>query len=106
MRQGCLVHRAGNVLAKVAKADADGVKAAYWRIFDDVTAPPGQAAVDQARADAAAFADQWGDKYPRAVACALADLPVLTAYLRFPTAHHKRIRHTNLLERTFGQSRR
>ena len=30
----------------------------------------------------------------------------LTAYLRFPREHRQRIRHTNLLERTFGETRR
>jgi transposase-like protein len=27
-------------------------------------------------------------------------------YLRFPAEHHKRIRHSNLIERTFGETRR
>ena len=31
---------------------------------------------------------------------------VLTTYLYFPVEHRERIRHTNLLERTFGESRR
>jgi len=34
------------------------------------------------------------------------DLPALTTFLRFPREHWRRIRHTNLIERTFGESRR
>src|SRR5438132_5084668 len=36
LRQRCAIHRARNILAKVSKADQDEVKAAYWRIFDDI----------------------------------------------------------------------
>jgi len=36
----------------------------------------------------------------------LAELGYLTAHLRFPADHWRRIRHTNLIERTFGESRR
>ena len=49
LRQRCLVHRAGNLLAKVAAADHDAVRADYWAIFDDIDAEPGQPAVDEAR---------------------------------------------------------
>jgi putative transposase len=30
----------------------------------------------------------------------------LTAYLRFPAEHHPRVRHSNFIERTFGETRR
>jgi putative transposase len=33
-------------------------------------------------------------------------LPELTTFLRFPPEHWARIRHTNLIERTFGETRR
>jgi putative transposase len=33
-------------------------------------------------------------------------LPELTTFLRFPREHWARIRHTNLIERTFGETRR
>ena len=38
--------------------------------------------------------------------CLLADHEGLTAYLRFPAEHHHRIRHSNFIERTFGETRR
>lgn len=34
------------------------------------------------------------------------DQSSLTSYLRFPVEHHKRIRHSNFIERTFGETRR
>jgi transposase-like protein len=34
------------------------------------------------------------------------DLDTLVVHLRFPAEHWKRIRHSNLLERTFGETRR
>jgi putative transposase len=36
----------------------------------------------------------------------LADREQLTTYLRFPAEHHHRIRHSNFIERTFGETRR
>ena len=30
----------------------------------------------------------------------------LTAFLRFPAEHHHRVRHSNFIERTFGETRR
>jgi transposase-like protein len=53
-----------------------------------------------------AFADRYGKRYPAAVACLLDTLPELTCFLRFPREHWARIRHTNLIERTFGETRR
>ncbi len=106
LRQRCLIHRLGNVLAKVAAADQDQVKADYWAIFDDLDAEPGQPAVDQARDRADRFAQRWAERYPRAVDAVREELPYLTAHLRFPREHWRRVRHTNLIERTFGESRR
>lgn len=36
----------------------------------------------------------------------LTDAAGLSAYLRFPAEHHQRIRHSNFIERTFGETRR
>ncbi len=44
--------------------------------------------------------------FPAAVRCIQDDRQALTAFLRFPPEHWKRIRHTNLIERTFGETRR
>jgi transposase-like protein len=49
---------------------------------------------------------KWGKLYPSAVACLNDDFGHLTTYLRFPAEHWGRIRHSNFIERTFGESRR
>jgi putative transposase len=104
LRQRCLIHRARNVLAKVPAHAQDEVKAAYWQVFDDIEQPPGQQAVAEAQRQA--FADRYQRFSPAAVACLLHTLPELTGYLQFPTEHWSRIRHSNLIERTFGETRR
>jgi transposase-like protein len=107
LRQRCLVHRCRNVTSKVSVADQDAVKADFWHIFDlDETFEAGPAARAEARRRAVSFAERWGDKYPGAVACVTEDLELLIAHLAFPRAHWTRIRHTNLIERTFGETRR
>jgi putative transposase len=106
LRQRCLVHRARNVLAKVFTHDQAQVKADFWAIFDVGDAEPGDQAVAVARQQAAAFAATWQRRYPSAVACVTDDLASLTVHLRFPAEHWHRIRHSNLIERTFGETRR
>jgi putative transposase len=106
LRQRCLVHRARNVLAKVSTHDQAQVKADFWAIFDVGDAEPGDQAVAVARQQAAAFAATWQRRYPSAVACVTDDLASLTVHLRFPAEHWHRIRHSNLIERTFGETRR
>jgi len=49
---------------------------------------------------------QWERAYPSAVACLTEDFESLTVHLRFPQEHWRRCRHTNLIERTFGETRR
>jgi putative transposase len=106
LRQRCLVHRARNTLAKVSVHDQPQVKADFWAIFDVGDAEPGDQAVAVARRQAAHFATKWNSRYPAAVACVTDDLASLTVHLRFPAEHWHRIRHSNLIERTFGETRR
>ena len=106
LRQRCLIHRARNVLAKVPADHQAVIKGEFWAIFDDIEADPGQAAVDEAQRRIDAFADRHHQAFPAAVRCLQNDRQALTSFLRFPTEHHKRIRHTNLIERTFGETRR
>jgi transposase-like protein len=87
LRQRCLVHRCRNLLARVPKHAQAEVKAAFWQIFDDITAEPGDRAVAQARQRAHAFADRYHQRYPAAVECLLDTLPELTCFLRFPGEH-------------------
>lgn len=107
LRQRCLIHRARNLLAKVPVHAQAKVKAEYWAIFDlgeDIE--PGDAAVAEVTRRAKAFAAKWRKLYPAAVDCVESDFCHLTTYLRFPAGHHGRIRHSNFIERTFGETRR
>lgn len=62
--------------------------------------------MSEATRRASAFSARWGTLYPAAVACLTDDLEHLTTYVRFPAEHWPRIRHSHLIERTFGESRR
>ena len=99
------------MLAKVPAAAQDKARAAYWAIFDTdaLTAAglePGHKLVTAVQARIDTFAQTYSTLYPSAVKCLLTDREQLTSYLRFPVEHHKRIRHSNFIERTFGETRR
>ena len=106
LHQRCLIHRCRNVLAKVPVEHQGEVKAAFWKIFDDIDAPAGDKAIAVARARAANFANTYQRRFPAAVECLMTNFESLTTYLRFPTGHWKRIRHSNFIERTLGETRR
>jgi transposase-like protein len=107
LRQRCVIHRARNLLAKVPRNAQEEVKIAYWKLFDvpDKTGP-GQAAVDYVQKRIDEFVDRYHKRFPAAVRCLQDDRTALTAYLRFPREHWNRTRHSNLIERTFGETRR
>jgi putative transposase len=107
LRQRCLIHVARNVLAKVPKNAQPQVKADYWTIFDvPDTIETGLDAVAYVQKRIDAFEKRWRDSYPAAVRCLLKDRDSLTVYLRFPREHWTRVRHSNFIERTFGETRR
>ena len=108
LRQRCLVHRARNILAKIPAGMQAEVKDAYWKIFDteDLTTGPGQDLVEIIDARISEMAARYGLTYPSAMKCLTTDAEGLTAYLRFPAEHRHRSRHSNFIERTFGETRR
>jgi len=108
LRQRCLIHRARNILAKIPAGMQAEVKDAWWVIFDtdELKTPPGPDLVQIIDGRIDAFAARYQALYPAAVKILLTDRAGLTAYLRFPACHHKRIRHSNFIERTFGETRR
>jgi putative transposase len=106
LRQRCLIHRARNVLAKVPVEHQAEVKAAFWALFDDTGTEPGDDAIAVVRGRADRFAANYARCFPAAAECLTADFASLTTYLRFPAGHHGRIRHSNFIERTFGETRR
>jgi putative transposase len=111
LRQRCLIHRCRNLLAKVPAETQTEVRDAYWAIFDTDTLiaaglQPGSKLVAAVQVRIDAFAETYRSAYPSAVKCLLTDREQLTSYLRFPSEHHRRIRHSNFIERTFGETRR
>jgi putative transposase len=108
LRQRCLIHRARNVLAKIPARMQAEVKDAYWAIFDteDLKTQPGPRLVELIDNRITEMAAKYSPTYPAAMKCLLADREGLTAYLRFPAEHHNRVRHSNFIERTFGETRR
>lgn len=107
LRQRCLIHRCRNIVAKVPKHAQGDIKADYWKIFDvPENVEPGLDAVALVHQRIDAFAARWRDSYPAAVKCLLTDRDSLTVYLRFPREHWTRVRHSNFIERTFGETRR
>jgi transposase-like protein len=108
LRQRCLIHRARNVLAKVPAGMQAEVKDTYWKLFDteDLKTQPGPKLVELVDHRITEMADRYSATYPAAMKCLLADREGLTAYLRFPAEHQHRVRHSNFIERTFGETRR
>jgi putative transposase len=108
LRQRCLIHRLRNVLAKIPAGMQAEIRDGYWAVFDtaDLTTEPGPRLVELIDARLTAFATRYTTTYPAAMKILLTDREGLTAYLRFPPEHHHRIRHSNFIERTFGETRR
>jgi len=105
LHQRCLVHVCRNLIAKVPTHAQGEVKRDYWAIFDQIE-HDGEAAVAEGRRRAKRFIAKWKPLYPSAVGCVADNLDALLVHLLFPSEHRKRIRHSNLIERTFGETRR
>ena len=101
-RQRCTVHRLRNVLAKLPKKQEiiDRVRNAYWSALDQA----GSATDGEARLRA--LVGQLEHDYPSAAACLAEDLPALCVHLSYPLRLRKRLRSTNLLERSLGEVKR
>lgn len=101
-RQRCTVHRLRNILAKLPKRPAlhARVRAAYWAALDEATSP------EDAEAALRRLVGELSREYPSAAACLADDLAALTVHLRYPLRLRKRLRSTNLLERSLEEVRR
>jgi putative transposase len=98
-RQRCQVHKMRNILAKLPRLMQAKMKGLVQQVF---LAPTYASALKRGRDLIAKFKD----RYPAALECLERDLEECVTYLRFPEAHHVRIRTTNRLERLNGESRR
>jgi putative transposase len=98
-RQRCVVHKMRNIIAKLPRLMQAKMKDLVTQVFQ---APSHTAALKRGRDLIAKFKD----RYPAAMDCLERDLEECVTYLRFPAAHHRRIRTTNRLERLNGEMRR
>src|SRR5918992_2590623 len=98
-RQRCQVHKMRNILCKLPRLMQAKMKGLVQQVF---LAPTYAVALKRGRDLIAKFKD----RYPAAMECLERDLEECITYLRFPEAHHRRIRTTNRLERLNGEGRR
>lgn len=96
--QRCWFHKIANVLNALPKSAQPGAKKALAEIWQ---------AEDRAHAEAAAatFADEYGVKWPKAVAKIADDLDVLLEFYDYPAEHWVHLRTTNPIESTFATVR-
>ena len=74
------------------------MRAAYWAALDEATSP--------AEGGLRALVGSLEREYPSAAACLADDLPALTVHLAYPLRLRRRLRSTNLLERSLEEVRR
>jgi transposase-like protein len=101
-RQRCTVHRLRNVLAKLPDRDdlQARVRSAYWAALDAAATPA------EAETGLRALVGVLERDYPSAAACLAEDVAALTVHLAYPLRLRRRLRSTNLLERSLGEVRR
>jgi len=98
-RQRCLAHKMRNLQSKLPED--------LWPEFKACAPACYQAASPAlARLLRDEIVASYGVKLPSAVACLQDDFEACIAHLKFPLAHRRAIRTTNLLERLFGEERR
>jgi putative transposase len=96
--QRCWVHKTANVLNKVALSVQVNMKADLREIYGAPTRAAAEAAID-------VFADKYGSKYDKAVACLTKDRETLLAFFDFPAEHWDHLRTSNPIESVFATVR-
>ena len=96
--QRCWVHKTANVLNKVALSVQVNMKADLREIYGAPTRAVAEAAID-------VFADKYGAKYEKAVACLTKDREALLAFFDFPAEHWDHLRTSNPIESVFATVR-
>ena len=96
--QRCWVHKTANVLNKVALSVQVNMKADLREIYGASTRAAAEMAID-------VFADKYGAKYDKAVACLTKDRETLLAFFDFPAEHCDHLRTSNPIESVFATVR-
>lgn len=98
-QQRCTVHLMRNVFTRVPHRHQK-------RLARELVAVLHADSLDAAKRKLRAFRLQFGKQFPEAVECLERGFADATTYFAFPTAHWKRIRSTNGLERLHGEIKR
>ena len=96
--QRCWFHKIANVLNALPKSAQPGAKAALAEIWQAEDR-------EHAARAAAAFAAEYGPKWPKAAAKITDDLDVLLSFYDYPAEHWIHLRTTNPIESTFATVR-
>jgi putative transposase len=96
--QRCWVHKTANVLDKMPTAVQPRAKTLIHDIYLADTEENAHRAFKH-------FCESYRDKYPKAVETLEKDREELMAFYRFPAAHWKHIRSTNVIESVFATVR-
>ena len=97
--QRCTKHKTENVLDKVLTQDRASVKESVRKIFYASTNEHAKEAIEL-------FRKNWNRKYTSATECLLSDIEGCLTYYKYPYQHWKRIRTTNVIERSFKEVKR
>jgi len=96
--QRCWVHRIANVLAKLPKRLQPKAKAALREIMEAESREAAEGEIER-------FREDYGAKYPKAVASLTRNQDELLTFYDFPAEHWKHIRTTNVIESPFATVR-
>jgi transposase-like protein len=96
--QRCWVHRLANVLDKLPKRLQPKAKQALHAVMNAPTRAEAESGI-------AAFAAEYGAKYPKAVASLRRDQDQLLTFYDFPAEHWRHLRTTNIIESPFATVR-
>jgi len=96
--QRCWVHKTANILNKVARSVQVNMKSDLREIYGAPTRAAAEMAIN-------VFADKYGAKYDKAVACLTKDRETLLAFFDFPAEHWDHLRTSNPIESVFATVR-
>ena len=99
LKQRCQKHRLENILGKAPKEVRDELKAAILESFHANS-------YEQGLKKGREVIARYRQRFPSAMKCMEETFEACLQALRLPAAHHKRLRTSNLLERTFGEHKR
>jgi transposase-like protein len=101
-RGRCAVHKLRNIVAKLPDRPGlhEEIKGAYWAVLNEATDPA------DAEHGLRQLVTDLERLYPSAAACLADDLPSLCSHLKYFPRLRKRLRSSNLLDRSLEEVRR